>query len=228
MHFVRPEVVGEVRYGEYTAAGHLRHPTWRGLRPDKPAKVRRALTRISAEAIGEPGAQIQRRPAVSPDRVETEVDGRRLSLSNLEKVLYPDTGFTKAAIIDYYARIAPVMLPHLPARPFTMRRFPNGVSRGRSSRRTCRRRAAVSGAVTVPSTSSRDAGSGRSPTWSAMDRPTLLWAANLAAIELHVPLWRDADARLPGPPDHLVFDLDPGPGTTVVECAGSRSGSPSG
>lgn len=159
---------------------------------------------------------------MSPDRVETEVDGRRLALSNLEKVLYPDTGFTKAAIIDYYARIAPVMLPHLARRPLTMRRFPNGVAAPSFFEKNV-----PSGAppwverVTVPSTSSRSTrGSGSVTHVVCEDRPTLLWAANLAAIELHVPLWRiPTDSAVPGPPDHLVFDLDPGPGTTVVECA---------
>jgi bifunctional non-homologous end joining protein LigD len=65
---------------------------------------------------------------VSPDRVETEVDGRRLVLSNLDKLLYPASGFTKGAVLDYYARISAVMLPHLKDRPVTLRRFPDGVS----------------------------------------------------------------------------------------------------
>src|SRR5580692_4957256 len=66
--------------------------------------------------------------AASPDRVETEIDGRHLTLSNLEKILYPDTGFTKAAMLDYYARIAAVMVPHLERRPLTLRRYPDGVA----------------------------------------------------------------------------------------------------
>jgi bifunctional non-homologous end joining protein LigD len=159
---------------------------------------------------------------VSPERVETEVDGRLLALSNLEKVLYPDTGFTKAAIIDYYARIAPVLLPHLERRPLTMRRFPNGVAASSFFEKNV-----PAGAppwvdrITVPSSGGRSTkGPGSVTQVVCGDRPTLLWAANLAAIELHVPLWRipSGDA-VPGPPDHLVFDLDPGPGTTVVECA---------
>src|ERR1035437_7712143 len=67
------------------------------------------------------------RKSMSPEHVETEVEGRRLTLSNLSKVLYPANGFTKGAVLDYYARIAPVMLPHIEDRPMTLRRFPNGV-----------------------------------------------------------------------------------------------------
>jgi bifunctional non-homologous end joining protein LigD len=163
---------------------------------------------------------------VSPDRVQTEVDGRQLSLSNLEKVLYPEAGFTKAAMLDYYARIAAVMLPHLERRPLTIRRYPDGVAGPSFFAKNV-----PPGAppwlqtVTVPSTSRRTA-SGTSSAAGAVthivcaDRPTLIWAANLAALEFHVPLWRiGGRGRMPGRPDHLVFDLDPGPGTSIVECA---------
>lgn len=159
---------------------------------------------------------------MSPERVETEVDGRRLSLSNLDKVLYPDSGFTKAAVIDYYARIAEVMVPHVTQRPLTMRRYPNGVAASSFFGKNI-----PSGApdwidtVTVASTSSRSTSKSDSVTHVICDeRATLVWAANLAALELHVPLWHLAKGKaLPAPPDHLVFDLDPGPGTGVVECA---------
>jgi bifunctional non-homologous end joining protein LigD len=165
--------------------------------------------------------------SLSPDRVETEVEGRRLTLSNLDKVLYPATGFTKADVIDYYARIAPVMLPHLRDRPLTMRRFPNGVASGSFFEKNVPK-GAPSWIRTVVVPSVRDGqGGGRrgsgtgSVTHVVCDGlPTLVWAANLAAIELHVPLWRvgDGDGR-PTFPDHVVFDLDPGPGTGVVECS---------
>jgi bifunctional non-homologous end joining protein LigD len=159
---------------------------------------------------------------VSPERVETEVDGRRLSLSNLDKVLYPDAGFTKAAIIDYYARIAAVMVPHLADRPLTMRRYPNGVAASSFFEKNVPSSAPDwVPTVTVASTSSRSTSKSESVTHVVCDeRPTLVWAANLAALEFHVPLWRIGTAKqLPTPPDHIVFDLDPGPGTTVVECA---------
>jgi bifunctional non-homologous end joining protein LigD len=161
---------------------------------------------------------------MSPERVQTEVDGKQLSLSNLDKVLYPQTGMTKAGVIDYYARIAEVMLPHLTDRPVTFRRYPNGVDQSSFFGKNV-----PAGApewvrtVTVPSVSgrSRKAGESDEVTYPVCDdRPTLVWAANLAAIEIHVPLWRIGSGKqLPAPPDHMVFDLDPGPGTTVVECA---------
>jgi bifunctional non-homologous end joining protein LigD len=160
---------------------------------------------------------------MSPERVETEVDGRRLSLSNLEKVLYPASGFTKGAVLDYYARIAAVMLPHLKDRPVTFRRFPNGVS-GKSfvEKHVPSHAPKWVPTITVPSSGNgRGWGSSGEDVEYAVvaDLATLIWAANLAALEFHVPLWH-AGRRgpIPGRPDHLVFDLDPGPGTSIVEC----------
>jgi len=153
---------------------------------------------------------------VSPERVLTEIDGRELSLSNLDKVLYPDTGFTKSQMLDYYARIADVMVPHLRGRPTTLRRYPNGVD-GMSffEKHASEHRPLWIPTIEVPSKR------GEEPIeYSAVgDRPGLLWAANLAAIEFHVPLWHVAKGRpIPAPPDFMVFDLDPGPETTIVEC----------
>jgi bifunctional non-homologous end joining protein LigD len=113
------------------------------------------------------------------------------------------------------------MVPHLADRPLTLRRYPNGVDAPSFFAKNV-----PAGAppwvqiVTVPSTSARST-KGESVTHVVCDdRPTLLWVANLAAIELHVPLWRIGSGDvLPAPPDHLVFDLDPGPGTSIVDCA---------
>jgi len=158
---------------------------------------------------------------VSPDRassVATNVEGRTLNLTRLEKVLFPETGFTKGELVDYYARIAPVMLPHLCDRPLTMKRYPDGVE-GQFFFEKNRPRHAPEWVrhVVVPSTRSK---SGDSVDHALVcDLPTLLWAANLATIEFHVPLWHvRGNHRVPAPPDHMVFDLDPGEGTTVVEC----------
>jgi bifunctional non-homologous end joining protein LigD len=154
---------------------------------------------------------------VSPERVLTEIDGRELSLSNLDKVLYPDTGFTKSQVLDYYAKIADVMLPHLRGRPTTFRRYPNGVD-GMSffEKHASEHQPDWIKTIEVPSKS----GEHEPIEYTAVsDRPTLLWAANLAAIEFHVPLWHVSKGKsIPAPPDYLVFDLDPGPGTTIVEC----------
>jgi bifunctional non-homologous end joining protein LigD len=151
------------------------------------------------------------------DRVETEVEGRRLSLSHLDKVLFPETGFTKGQLIDYYARIAPVMLPHLGDRPVTLRRFPDGVD-GQSF---FEKHAPSHAPDWVRTVNVHSTANGHPDVEFAVlsDLPSLVWAANLASIELHVPLWHVGRRRkLPAPPDHLVFDLDPGPGTSVVEC----------
>jgi bifunctional non-homologous end joining protein LigD len=154
---------------------------------------------------------------VSPERILTEIDGRELSLSNLDKVLYPDTGFTKSHMLDYYARVADVMLPHLRNRPTTFRRYPNGVT-GVSffEKHAPEHQPDWIKTIEVPSKT----GEHEPIVYTAVsDRPTLLWAANLAAIEFHVPLWHVARGKsIPAPPDYLVFDLDPGPGTTIVEC----------
>jgi bifunctional non-homologous end joining protein LigD len=149
--------------------------------------------------------------------VLTEVDGRELSLSNLDKVLYPKTGFTKSQVIDYYARIAEVMLPHMKNRPTTLRRYPHGVE-GMSfyEKHAPEHQPEWIRTIEVPSKS----GEQEPIEYTVVgDRPTLLWAANLAALELHVPLWHVAKGKpIPAPPDYLVFDLDPGPGTSIVEC----------
>lgn len=152
---------------------------------------------------------------MSPDRVLTSVDGRELSLSNLDKVLYP-SGFTKGQVLDYYARIAEVMVPHLRNRPTTFRRFPNGVE-GTSfyEKHAPDTQPEWIPTIDVPSKS------GDAPiAYSAInDRPALVWAANLAALEFHVPLWHVTKGKpVPAPPDFMVFDLDPGPGTSIVEC----------
>jgi bifunctional non-homologous end joining protein LigD len=154
---------------------------------------------------------------VSPERVLTEIDGRELWLSNLDKVMYPDTGFTKSQVLDYYARIAEVMVAHLARRPTTFRRYPNGVE-GMSfyEKHAPEHQPEWIKTIEVPSKS----GEHEPIVYTAVgDRPTLLWAANLAAIEFHVPLWHVAKGKaIPAPPDYMVFDLDPGPGTTIVEC----------
>jgi bifunctional non-homologous end joining protein LigD len=155
-----------------------------------------------------------------PHHPVVEVAGRRIALSNLDKVLYPKTGFTKGQVIDYYVRVAPVLLPHLADRPVTMRRFPNGVEDPKAFYEKHRPRSApgwVRSERVLASPKSRD----RSGVDFVVidDLATLVWAANLASLELHVPQWRVGPDGKPEPPDLLVFDLDPGEPATVVECA---------
>jgi bifunctional non-homologous end joining protein LigD len=154
---------------------------------------------------------------VSPDanKTQVEVDGRALILSNLDKVLYPEDGFTKAQVIDYYHRISPVLLPHIAGRPVTIKRYPEGVDASFFFQKN----APAHHPDWVPTARIASPGSTKSRDTVEYilggDLPTLIWAANLAALELHVPMWRYPDI---GEPDQLVFDLDPGPPATVVEC----------
>jgi bifunctional non-homologous end joining protein LigD len=158
-----------------------------------------------------------------PDGGAVEVDGRRLSLSNLDKVLYPQAGFTKGEVLDYYARISGVLLPHLAGRPVTFRRFPDGVERESFYAKNVPRGApAWLATARVPGDGSSDPARTRSSTILEQvllpDLSSLLYVANLAALELHVPQWRvGADGR-PARPDLIVLDLDPGEPAGIVEC----------
>jgi bifunctional non-homologous end joining protein LigD len=144
-----------------------------------------------------------------------EVDGRRLKVSNLEKVLYPETGTTKAEIIHFYSEIAPVLLPHLADRPLTVVRFPEGVgAAGFFSKNAPAHRPDWVRTATLPSPGSTK-NRGTIDYLVVDERPALVWLANLASIEMHTPMWRVSTGR----PDLLVADLDPGPGTTALDCA---------
>ncbi|MFC0434287.1 non-homologous end-joining DNA ligase [Kutzneria buriramensis] len=150
--------------------------------------------------------------------VEVEVEGRRLKLTNLEKVLYPD-GFTKAHVIDYYRQVAPFLLDHLAERPVTLKRFPDGVDAESFFEKNVSRHAPEwLRTMTLPTPGSSR---GAETLDFAMidDLPGLVWAANLAALELHIPQWTVGPRGGVREPDLLVFDLDPGPGTTLLECA---------
>lgn len=140
------------------------------------------------------------------------VDGRELPLTNLDKVLYPETGFTKAEVIDYYARIAPTMVRHTEGRCVTFRRWPDGVDGPDFFEKNCPKHR--------PNWVQTAVGPGRSRgevRYCRLDEPAaFVWAANLAALELHTPMAR-SDAL--DTPLMCVFDLDPGPGTGLVECA---------
>jgi bifunctional non-homologous end joining protein LigD len=141
-----------------------------------------------------------------------EVQGKQLKLSNLDKVLYPATGFTKQQIIDYYVRIAPAMVPHLAGRALTRKRYPNGVDEEFFYEKNAPQH--------------RPDWVKTAPIWSegnhrtvhyilANDLPTLVWLANLAAIELHPSLALAKDITCP---TMMVFDLDPGPPANIVQC----------
>jgi bifunctional non-homologous end joining protein LigD len=153
---------------------------------------------------------------VSPERVAVEVDGHELALSNLDKVLYPSTGFTKGEMLDYYARIAPVMLAHIGGRPLTVKRFPDGVATSGFIEKNVPRHAPdwIRTAVLPRKASGRD--TTRFPVVDGV--AGLIWFANMAAVEFHTPMWRVDAKTQPKGPDLIVFDLDPGAPATIVEC----------
>jgi bifunctional non-homologous end joining protein LigD len=203
--YVAPELVAEIEFREWTNEGVMRAPSFKGLRDDKPAgAVVREDDRTDATPEGLFGKVIRR-----PDGgLAVTVDGHALKLSNWDKVLFPQTGFTKGDLIAYYARIAPAVLPHLHNRPLTLKRYPGGVD--------------------APFFYEKNSPSHR-PEWVqtarvgdidytlVQDRATLVWLANLADVELHTSLSLAGAGGL-GSPTMLVFDLDPGPPATVVEC----------
>ena len=143
-------------------------------------------------------------------RVEVEVEGRRLSLSNLDKVMYPATGFTKGQVIDYYTRVAPVLVPHLCERPLTLKRYPNGVDGGHFYEKQCpshRPEWVRSEPVELSSKTIQFC--------VCDDLPTLVWLANLADLELHPSLSKVPQVERP---TVMAFDLDPGPPAGIAEC----------
>ena len=212
--FVEPRLVAEIEFREWTTERVMRAPSFKGLRDDKPAP----------EVVAESGRSEDPPPAGdgrgsnSPEALFDDVErlpegalaviteGRRLKITNWDKVLYPETGFTKGDLIAYYARLAPVVLPHLHDRPLTLKRYPNGVD--------------------APYFYEKQSPSHR-PEWVqtvrigdvnytlAQDRPTLIWLANLADVELHTSL---SLAAKPDRPTMMVFDLDPGAPAGLVEC----------
>jgi bifunctional non-homologous end joining protein LigD len=143
---------------------------------------------------------------VAATRVEVEVEGRRLSLSNLDKPMYPSVGFTKGQLIDYYTRVAPALLPHLRDRPLTLKRYPNGVDGQHFYEKRCPSHA--------PEWVRAEEASGIN-FCVCDDLSTLVWLANLADLELHPSLSLVDDILRP---TVMAFDLDPGPPAGLTEC----------
>jgi bifunctional non-homologous end joining protein LigD len=156
---------------------------------------------------------------LSPEqRTVIEVEGRHLSVSNLDKVLYPEAGFKKADVIWYYVHVAPFLLPHLQGRPLTMTRYPDGVgAKSFFEKHSARKAPEWAHCARVPRTD-RSKGGEIIEQLVVDDLATLVWVTNLAALELHVPQWRSVADGAYGPVDLIVFDLDPGPPATIVEC----------
>jgi bifunctional non-homologous end joining protein LigD len=211
--FVEPTLVAEIELREWTAERIMRAPSFKGLREDKsPREVRLEVIGEDAAPDGaelDPGSpealfdQVERLPEGA---LLVSTEGREVKITNWDKVLYPKTGFTKGDLVAFYARLAPIVLPHLHDRPVTLKRYPNGVEE--------------------PYFYEKQSPSHR-PEWIqtarindinytlAQDRPTLIWLANLADIELHTSL---SLAERPNRPTMMVFDLDPGAPAGILEC----------
>jgi bifunctional non-homologous end joining protein LigD len=218
--YVEPRLVAEVEFTEWTNDGVLRHPSYKGLVDAEPESI--VLDPASAdapdpveEAVADSGeTNVTLGPVREAGRkaVEVTVEGKRLRLTNLDKVMYPKTGFAKRDLIDYHVRIAPVLLPHLHDRPLTLKRYPDGVEGQFFYEKQC--------------PSHRPDWVRTEAVWSrhnernidfclANDVPTLVWLANLADIELHTSLALAQDVNRP---TMMVFDLDPGPPADIVAC----------
>jgi bifunctional non-homologous end joining protein LigD len=208
-----PELVCEVEYAEITRDGTLRHPTYRGLRADvdprevtgaerqesakkaQEAAKRAATTRSSAEN----GEQAARVPSV------LEVEGKRIKLTNLEKVLFPEDGYTKADLIRYYTEVSPYLVPWLRDRPLTLKPFPDGIHGTHFYQKN------KPGFTPEWIKSWTDPREPENAYVLANDMATLVWMANYTAIEIHPRLAR---ADEPEKPDNVMIDLDPAEGAT--------------
>jgi bifunctional non-homologous end joining protein LigD len=210
-HFVEPRLIAEIEFAEWTKERMLRHPSYKGLRDDKSADQVVLETAATTTATGPSLGQLIGRE-VPRGGAEIDVEGRSLKLTNLGKTLFPKAGFTKGMLVDYYARMAPLVLPHLHGRPLALKRYPDGVEGTKFWEKECPpfrpdwlRTAAV---------------------WSERkeadinfcvidDLPSLLWVANAADIELHPSLSLADDLDRP---TSLVFDLDPGAPADILSC----------
>jgi bifunctional non-homologous end joining protein LigD len=151
---------------------------------------------------------------VAGSKVTVEVAGRTLQLSNLDKVLYPETGFTKGEVIDYYRQVADVLLPHVANRLLTRKRWPDGTAKDPFFEKNAPR-GTPDWVRTLEMPEHGDEGV---EYVVCEDLPTLIWLANLAALELHVPQWQIPDGDKEPKADLLVFDLDPGPPADIIDC----------
>jgi bifunctional non-homologous end joining protein LigD len=157
-------------------------------------------------------SEVEESLVAMPDKAELVVEDRKIQVSNLDKVLYPKVGFTKGHVIDYYIRIAPVLLPHLKDRPLTMKRYPDGVEGEFFYEKNCPSHRPK----WVKTAKVWSEGNNRMMNYClAQDLPTLVWAANLADLELHTSLSRKNNIKRP---TMMVFDLDPGVPADIVQC----------
>jgi bifunctional non-homologous end joining protein LigD len=205
--FVEPKLVAEVEFAEWTADGVLRAPSFKGLREGRdPRDVHRERPTDDPADPPSPEALFDRVERLPDGALSVSIDDRPLKLTNWDKVLFPQTGFTKGDLISFYTRIAETALPHLRDRALTLKRYPNGVDsqyfyekQSPSHRPEWVRTARIGGVDYTVVT----------------ERAAFTWLANLADVELHTSLSRADD---PGCPTMVMFDLDPGPPADLVSC----------
>ena len=208
-----PELVCEVEYVEITRDGTLRHPTYRGLRGDvDPREVTGEERRDSAKKAQEAAKRAATTSTPSakvaqPERVPSvlEVEGKRIKLTNLEKILFPEDGYTKADLIRYYAEVSPYLVPWLRDRPLTLKPFPDGIHGTHFYQKN------KPGFTPEWIKSWTDPREPDNAYVLANDMATLVWMANYTAIEIHPRLARADD---PEKPDNVMIDLDPAEGAT--------------
>jgi bifunctional non-homologous end joining protein LigD len=207
--FVEPELVAEIEFRQWTRKRILRHSSYKGLRDDKPPREVRVETPSPEDMTAQEPYEILHE---TKRTTEIEVAGRALKLTNRAKLMYPHNGFTKGDLIDYYAAIAPVLLSHLAGRPLTLKRYPDGVEGKYFYEKRC---PAYRPDWVSTTAIESERGKGTIDYCLAEDLPTLVWAANLAAIELHPSLSRATEMARP---TAIVFDLDPGAPAGLKQC----------
>jgi bifunctional non-homologous end joining protein LigD len=224
LHWVKPRLIAQVGFTEWTEDGKLRHPRFLGLRDDKApqditreqkahtAAVRPEVKTPAAPAVEapQPIALAKSKPSSTAKPAELRIGERVLHLSNLNKVLYPATGFTKGEVLNYYIQVGPTMLPHLSHRPLTMKRYPSGVDGEFFYEKEAPRYRPhwlKTFAITETKTTNYVL---------VNDLASLIWIANLACLEFHTLLAR---APKPGRPTMIAFDFDPGAPADIFDCA---------
>jgi bifunctional non-homologous end joining protein LigD len=213
VHWVSPKLVCEVRFQEWTADGRMRQPILLGLREDKPARsVHRETPKMVHPA--RPARAASRRTEAPNERVSRS--GPEPALTNLDKLYWPDDGYTKGDLIDYYRDIAPIILPYLRDRPMSLHRHPDGINAESFFQKDVSRNPPPPWVQTVPIPSESTGKTGRYVV--CQDAATLLYLANLGCIEMNP--WNARMGALENP-DYLVLDLDPVdlPFVRVVEAA---------
>ncbi|AYY14043.1 DNA ligase D [Actinobacteria bacterium YIM 96077] len=246
--FAEPELVCEVEFREWTRSGTVRQASYQGLRDDKPARevVRETPAGAASDTESNSDTKSNSGAASSSDNKSSSgtghdgtrdrlpegtvtVEGRTLKLTNLDKIFYPDAGVTKGDVIEYYRALAPALLPHLRGRPLTMKRYPDGVRGENFFEKRCPQwRPDWVTTISIYSDSQRE----EIEYCVVEDLPTLLWTANLASLELHTllataqPTARSGGGGRkrsgtgdPERPTMVVFDLDPGQGSGLADCA---------